>query len=168
MDLLTRIVRATWNEIIKPESYTKGEEFEQFVRSHLFCRDNYELLHRTHDYTSNKGDYIETSKEPDFKFKSKKRGTEFFVEAKYRSEFNKGAVEWCKPYQYRRYKDIDKKTPICVAIGVGKYPSSPVHVFAIPLKHIKYTQLFHSFLKEYEITPDQGMNDSKILPLLGH
>jgi len=151
MNTLERIVKAVFNEIVKPKSFVTGDEFESFVRSALYPQSDYDLLQRTHDYTANKNDYIETSKEPDFKFKSRKNGAEFFVEAKYRSRFYKQAIEWCKPYQLKRYKAIDKKIPVFIVIGVGAVPKSPLHVYRIPLKDIKYTNLYPSFLAKYEI-----------------
>jgi len=151
MSILKRVIKAVVSEVTKPDSFVKGDEFESFIRTYLYPKNDYDLLHRTHDYTSNKNDYIETSKEPDFKFKSRKTGREFFVEAKYRSGFYKQAIEWCKPYQLKRYKGIDKKIPISVVIGVGNLPNSPHHVYCIPLKDIRYTKLFCSFLNKYEI-----------------
>jgi len=153
LERLERGVKAAFNEVMKPDSYVKGDEFESFIRHSVYPQNQFDLLHRTHDYTSNKGDYIETSKEPDYKFKSRKNGDEFYVEAKWRSGFYSQAIEWCKPYQLKRYKaiEINKKIPIEVVIGVGGLPKSPLHVYRIPLKDIKYTKLFLSFLKKYEI-----------------
>ncbi|MCX6004023.1 MAG: hypothetical protein NTX46_06455 [Chloroflexi bacterium] len=155
MDIIsrfTRIAKVTLDEINKPESYVKGDAFEDYIRVHLLVKDRYDLLQRTHDYTTNKGDFVENTKEPDFKFRSIKTGKEFFVEAKYRSVYHENAIEWCKPYQLKRYKDIDKKTPVYVIIGVGKESNSPGQIFFIPLKDIKYTKLFRAFLKDYEVS----------------
>jgi len=166
MRILTRAIKAAWDEVSKPEGFVKGEEFERFIRRHLFPNDNYDLLHRTHDYTSNKNDYIESSKGPDFKLRSREFGKEFFVEAKYRSGFYKGAVEWCTIHQLRRYQAINKKTPVYVVIGVGQQPGSPERVYLVPLKRIRYTRLFHSFLSEYKIPAHQCVKPSKLLSLL--
>jgi len=119
MGTLKRIAKAVFNELVKPDSFNKGEEFESFVRSHVYPKSDYTLLHRTHDYTSNKNDYIETTKEPDFKFKSIRNGNKFYAEAKYRSSFYNNTIEWCKPYQLKRYKEIDKKIPVFIVIGIG-------------------------------------------------
>ena len=166
MSILTRVIKAAWDEVSKPDSYVKGDEFERFIRRHLFLNDDYDLLHRTHDYTSNKNDYIESSKEPDFKFRSREFGKEFFVEAKYRSGFYKGAVKWCKPHQLKRYQAINKKTPVCIVLGVGQQPGSPERVYLVPLKRIRYTRLFRSFLSEYEIPAHQCVKASELLSLL--
>ena len=153
LEKVFKAVSAVNDIFSKPESFNKGDEFESFVRSNIYPQNDYTLLHMTHDYTANKNDYIETSKEPDFIFKSRKNGDEFYVEAKFRSRFYKQTIEWCKPYQLKRYKaiEINKKIPIFVVIGVGAIPKSPLHVYRIPLKDIKYTKLYLSFLTKYEI-----------------
>ena len=162
MGVLARIAKAAINEVNKPETYVKGDEFEDFVRKHIFPASSYEMLSRTHDYNFNKDDFIQSSKEPDFKFKARIKDKTFFVEAKYRSKYFNGAIEWCKNYQLTRYKAINKKTPVFIIIGVGNSPSSPEQVFLIPIKCIKYTKLFHSFLKEYEIPNNHGVSPDKI------
>ena len=166
MNMLSRVIKLAWNEANKPGSYVKGDEFENFVRSHIFSHDSYDLLNKTHNYTINKSDYVETSKEPDFKFRSRTNGKEFFVEAKYRSIFYKGALEWCKPYQFKRYKAIDNKTPVCIALGVGGQPSAPEQVFLIPMKHIKYAKLFPSFLKGYKVSEPHCITEKQLSVLL--
>ena len=149
---IVRVSKAAINEINKPESYVKGDAFESYIRSYLFVKDRYNLIQKTHDYTTNKGDFVENTKEPDFKFRCIKTNREFFVEAKYRSAYYDNAIEWCKAFQLKRYKEIDKKTPVYLTLGVGNEPDSPTQVFFIPLKDIKYTKLFRSFLKDYEVS----------------
>ncbi len=89
MDLIKRVVKAIFNEVTKPESFAIGEEFEKYLREYIFPINEYDLIHKTHDYISNRDDYIETSLEPDFEFCSIKNNKEFMVEAKYRSYFDK-------------------------------------------------------------------------------
>lgn len=161
MDMLDRFIRAgekAIGEFKKPISHVKGDDFEDYVRDYLFLKNEYQLLRKTHDYTANKGDYIEDSKEPDFTFKSIKTGKEFYIEAKFRSTFYKDAIEWCTFPQLKRYQEFNKKTPVYLAIGVGGEPYEPKHVFIIPLKDIKYTRLFRSFLKAYEQKVDSPID----------
>ncbi|MFH1031409.1 MAG: hypothetical protein V1767_02430, partial [Chloroflexota bacterium] len=125
MDIISKVIRGAkgaMDAINKPESYVKGDAFENYIRKNLFVKDRYDLVQKTHDYTTNKGDFVENTKEPDFKFRSIKTGKEFFVEAKYRSSYRENAIEWCKPFQLKRYKEIDKKTPVYLALGVGEEP----------------------------------------------
>ena len=43
MSLLVRAVKAAWNEINTPDTFRKGEEFESYVRHHLFPKEKYTL-----------------------------------------------------------------------------------------------------------------------------
>lgn len=155
MSAINRVLKAAWQELKKPASYVKGDKFERYIRSNLFPPACYALLHKNHDFFTSQDFDIESSKEPDFRFKSQQSGTEFFVEAKYRSHFFHGKLEWCKTYQLRRYQAINKNTPIFIVIGVGNSPLAPEQVFLIPMKEIKYTILFQSFLRKYKIPVDQ-------------
>ena len=163
MSVIERVVKAAWAEISKPETHVVGDEFEQYVRKYLFPKERYDLVRRTHDYNANKTDFVESSKEPDYRFRSRRSGREFWVEAKYRSQLHKGAVEWCKPYQLERYKAIDRAVPVFVAIGLGGQPESPLHVYIVPLKDVRYTRLFPSFLRNYEVAADKWPNVDSIL-----
>jgi hypothetical protein len=163
LGVFTRVLKVAWAEMNKPETHVKGDEFEQYVRKYLFTKEKYHLVHQTHDYKANKSDFVETSKEPDFKFRSRRSGREFSVEVKYRSAFHQGAVEWCKPYQLKRYKTIDKAVLVLVAIGLGGLPKSPEHVYIVPVRHIRYTRLFPSFLKDYEVPANRCVNADRIL-----
>ena len=162
MSLLARTVQFVWNDINTPNTFRKGEDFESYVRDHLFPKDKYTLLRRTHNYIENKDDFVDSTKEPDFKFKSVS-GIMFFVEAKYRSNYFKGAIEWCKPYQLRRYQGIDKHTPMYVVIGVGLQPNNPAQLFFMPLENIKYTRLFPSFLKPYEVSTKKYICENQLI-----
>jgi hypothetical protein len=161
-DKIARVTKVALNEINKPDTFVKGDAFEGYVRTQLFVKERYELLNKTHDYTTNKDDYIENTKEPDFRFRSIKTGHEFLVEAKFRSAYYDNAIEWCKLFQLKRYKAIDKTTPVYIILGVGKECDAPGEIFLIPLKDIKYTKLFRSFLKDYEI-PSSSPVDHRLL-----
>jgi len=147
---LRSIVKAVANEIRKPKSFRKGEEFEQYVRDHVFPKERYDLVRRSHDFSDNEDDYIESTLMPDFTFRDKDNGKEFHVEVKYRSYFYQGAVEWCKPYQLKRYKEIAKELPVLIALGVGGTTKYPDEVFLFPVKGVKYPKLFESLLDEYQ------------------
>jgi len=163
MGVLRRALEAAWAEITKPATHVAGDEFQQYVRDHLFPKEGYDLVHQTHDYKANKNDFVETSKGPDFRFRSRRSGREFLVEAKYRSRLYQGAVEWCKLYQLKRYKTTDRAMSVFVAIGLGGLPESPEHVYIVPVKHIKYTRLFPYFLKYYEVPADHCVNADRLL-----
>lgn len=166
MELVLRIIKAVISEIRKPQSYVIGEKFEQYLRDRVFTPKLYDLLHRTHDYEANRDDYIETSLEPDFLFLNRSDERIFYVEAKYRSNFWDDAVEWCKPYQLKRYKEDNKEYPVFIALGVEGKPTKSKHLFVFPVKKIKYNKLFKSKLKRYEFEPGQPIQLSKIWKML--
>jgi len=163
MGVLTRALKAAWAEMKKPPTYVAGDEFQQYVREYIFPKEGYCKVHQTHDYEANKNDFVETSKGPDFRFRSRRSGREFLVEAKYRSQLYREAVEWCKPYQLTRYKAIDRDISVLVAIGLGGNPNSPEHIYIVPVRHIKYRRLFPSFLRHYEVPADRCVNADRIL-----
>jgi len=161
---IVRVAKVTVDEINKPESYVKGEDFERYVSTKLFPAEKYELLHQTHNYTTNKERYVDESKEPDFKFRSKINNKEFYVEAKYRKYYHENAIPWCNEYQLKRYQTIDKDIPVFIVLAVGGEPSSPDELFLIPMRNIKYTTLFRSFLTKYSSNLGQPV-DYRVLGL---
>ena len=151
MSFFKRVIKAAFKEAVKPSSFVKGEEFENYARDVIFTQDKFELDHKSHDYSNNKGDYITTSLAPDFIFTSKKSKKQFCVEIKYRSKYFNNAIEYCKKHQFKRYKDYDKKKPVFILLGVGGLPYDPDELFLFPIRKVKYTKLFESVLKEYKI-----------------
>jgi hypothetical protein len=166
MNVLTRTLKAAWEEANKPVSYVIGDEFEQYVRDIIFPRDAYTLLDKTHDYRDNRDDYIEHTKLPDFKFESTALRREFFVEAKFRSRFQDQVLEWCKFFQLKRYQELDNVTPVLIVAGLGGRPSAPERVFLMPVKHIKFVRLYPGFLQKYEIRPDRCVSESTLKRIL--
>jgi hypothetical protein len=148
---LSKGLKAMNDELSKPESFAKGDAFEEYVREYVFPKDKYELINRTHSYQDNKDDYIETSLHPDFTFRCIQTGKEFYVEAKFRvGEYYKNKIEWCKQYQLKRYKQIERKEkPVFLCLGIGDSPTRLSEVFIIPMSKINYTGLFDSFLDKY-------------------
>jgi len=153
-------------DVEKDPSVKKGERFENFVRNNLFVSAEYEMEEKTHPYEDNRAEFVKSSKNPDYRFKSKKTGKTFWVEAKFRSSYVDNAVEWCKDYQLKRYLEINRETPVFIVIGVGESASNPENVFIVPVKHAKYTKLFISFLRKYEFNPKQPVNPHQLWKLL--
>ena len=105
------------DDIATPESFKKGEKFENYIRNYLFTKDKFDMLHKTPAYATNKNDYSsEDSEKPDFKFKVIRTGKAFWVEAKYRSTYYE---DWCKPSQLERYREINKELPVYITLGLG-------------------------------------------------
>jgi hypothetical protein len=129
-------IQAFTNEVNKPDSFIKGEAFEDYVRKFIFPKSDYDLVHRTHDYNSNNGDYVESSLKPDFKFRDKKNGNEFYVEVKWRrGSYNReNKIEWCNDKQLKRYKAIDKnENKVFVLLGFGDKAKNQMRLFYFQL-----------------------------------
>lgn len=166
MSVLTRIAKTVMAEVTKPKSFVKGEDFENYVRQFIFPTELYQLEHHSHDYNTNKGDYVQTSLNPDFMFTSKRDKKKFYVEAKYRSDFQESGIEWCKAYQLKRYQKANEDIPVFIALGVQGKPSRPKYLFVFPVEKVKYTKLFDSVLKKYEVETDVPIQQKKLWKML--
>lgn len=149
---LIKGIKAFSNEVNKPASFEKGEEFEEYVRKYIFPKSDYDLIHKTHDYNSNNGDYVESSLKPDFKFRDKKNAKEFYVEVKWRKGvYNReNKIEWCNPKQLKRYTSIDKnEDKVFIVLGFGDKAERPEEIVLFPMSGCKYNALYDSFLDKY-------------------
>jgi ABC-type multidrug transport system fused ATPase/permease subunit len=139
----------------KIEAFKKGEEFENYVENNLFPEKYFILLSKTHNYETNNKRYVEDSLKPDLKFRDKKTGKIFYVECKFRSNLYQNKFHWTKSdKQFDRYKDIELNENIetFIAMGLGGTANNPNKVYLMPLREIKYTALYPSVLKNWEIT----------------
>ncbi len=139
---------------MQPDSFKKGDIFEKFVEDELFKATDYILVSRTNNYDQNKTRYAEDTLRPDFKFRCKKIGQEFYVEAKYRSGFNvDNKIDVISYTQIERFKVIQRKEniPIFIAIGYGGNPKNPDSISLIPLDELSYLELYPSFLRRFNV-----------------
>lgn len=149
---LSKGLKLLTNEMTKPDSFVKGEDFEEYVRKTLFPSSNFQLVHKTHDYNSNSRDYIESSLLPDFKFRDMKNGKEFYVEVKWRrGQYNReDKITWCNPNQLKRYKSIDRnESKVFIALGLGVKPLRPDEIALFPVSGCNFCDLYGSFIKKY-------------------
>lgn len=155
MGILNKIgngIKAFTSEISKPDSFVKGEEFEDYVRNVLFPKSEYDLIHRTHNYNSNNGDFVESSLKPDFTFRDRKTDEVFYIEVKWRAGYYnfKNKIEWCNKNQLYRYKKIDKKEhKVFIALGLGDNPKKPSEIALFPVSTCRYTELYDSYINKY-------------------
>jgi hypothetical protein len=156
---LASLFKNVYLDITKPTSFIKGDEFELFLRKKIYRYPDYELVMKTHSYGGNKGDFIEMTKYPDYLFRDKS-GKEFYVEAKYRESLFKDKLDWCKPYQLKRYKEIGIDKEIFIAIGLGGRPKYPKRLFIVPLEKINFHSLYEREYVPYErVIPKRGIFD---------
>jgi hypothetical protein len=132
----------------------KGGRFEKFVSEAIFIDILFDLVEMTRDFNSNSERFEERSMNPDFLFRDKRTGEEFWIEAKYRNGLFKNkkgqfVCEICKPWQLNRYKEVEKSTgkKVYICLGMGDDPRFPETVHLISVSNA-YPQLFQSRLKE--------------------
>ena len=160
--ILGKGLKAMVDEATTPASFRIGQKFEDYVRHVLFVEKYYDVLERTHDYNSNKRDYVESSLKPDFKFRDKWNKNEFYIEAKFRTGLYNEKIVWCNDNQLLRYRQYNKQTPVFLMLGMGENPTYPEFLSLIPLTQAKYTGLFPSLAEKFEVKFDQPIT-SKIL-----
>jgi len=136
-----------------PESFKKGQQFEEFVEKNIFTEDRYELITRTNSYEQNNSRFAKDTLKPDFKFRCKETGQEFWVEAKYRSELYYDQLEALNHNQLDRFSILEREEgiPVFVIIGYWGYANKPNCLSLIPLQDYVYIKIYHSFLRKFEI-----------------
>lgn len=86
-------------------SHDKGFNFENCVED-LFPANEYDILEKTHDIIQNEDRFVESSLNPDFKFRCKKTQFEFYVEAKYRSVLLQPIINHKQYERYKRFQNL--------------------------------------------------------------
>jgi hypothetical protein len=137
-------------KISKEESFKKGEEFEQYVRDHLFTRERFVLVERTHNYQTNSADFVESTLKPDFKFRSKSSNTEFYIEAKWRQNLHNNTLKWSYDAQFERYKKYARENPFFIVIGLGGAPSNPEKIYLGRIDEMDDIKIYKDELEQYE------------------
>ncbi|MDI9868590.1 hypothetical protein [Flectobacillus roseus] len=132
--------------------HEKGEAFEKYVVQ-KFSRNLFKVKEWRGDKFVN-GQYAETTTYPDLtlEFNFRDVTQTFAVECKYRSDYYRDGIEWCKPYQLENYRHYAQRfrMPVFVVIGVGYSPYEPDELYVIPLKALHQTFVSRSFLKHYQ------------------
>jgi hypothetical protein len=133
-----------------PESSKMGEQFENYLRCHIFVKKYYVILENTHDFQANQGDFIESSINPDFKLRDKMNKS-FYLEARYRSNDFDDKINWCNHGQLKRYQEFDKILPVFIAIALGGKPDNPQNLFLLPLHEANDPDLLLTTAFKYQI-----------------
>ncbi|MEQ8476304.1 hypothetical protein [Fulvivirga sp.] len=153
LNKLSRVIKAASDAAFTPESFDKGDGFEEYTRKYIFPKPDYTIVHKSHNYASNKEDFIESSLWPDYWFRCNKTKQEFFVECKWRSWFEgQEKLQWCKDLnQLQRYKGYEIDRPVYVLLGINGKPSRPEYLSLFPISSAEYIGLYESFLEKYDI-----------------
>lgn len=135
-------------------SFKKGEYSEKFVEEQLFTKKEYILIHRTNTFQQNKVRYAENTMLPYFKFRCKKTNQEFYVEAKFRSNFNNheklNVMSIAQKERFIRIQETEK-IPVYIIIGYQGSPTNPNNISLIPLNELLFLELYPVFLKKFQI-----------------
>lgn len=161
LSILSKGLKAMIDEATTPESFKMGEKFENYVREFLFVDNYYDILERTHSYSTNK-DYVHSSLRPDFKFRDKWTKKEFYVEAKFRTGLYGNKIVWCNDNQLTRYLEYNRQAPVFLILGMGDNPNYPDFLSLIPLTQVKYIGLFPSHAEKFEIKPDKPISSKTL------
>lgn len=143
-------------------SFKKGEDFEKYVEESLFLKKDFDLVHRTNSFEQNKNRFAENTLHPDFKFRCKKTNKEFYIEAKYRSRFNKNdKLEIMSLAQKERFINIqeDENIPVFIVIGYEGWSNNPDNISLIPLNELVYLELYLTFLQKFNIEKENLSSD---------
>ena len=136
-------------------SEQKGKLFEDWMKNHLFPSKYFDLIDVPLPYEVGKDRYVESIKNPDFKFRCKKSGRLFWVEAKYRKGFNieDNKLYWASnPNQLIKYNHQNSKgIPVFIAIGYEGTPDNPANVSFFHINDLKYEGLYKTTLKEFDV-----------------
>lgn len=128
----------THNVDVEDVSKAKGNEFEDFVVN-LLADWRFKLLDRTQDAVSTAGVVAESCKNPDLHVQQKrgKGSVDYYLECKYRSHWDNGAVEF-ENWQIDRYRQFqrDEHRKVLFALGVGGSPSNPKSFMVVPLDSV--------------------------------
>jgi hypothetical protein len=148
------------DEIVKPSSFYKGENFENYVENILFPDEYYVLVRRTDTYERNLTRFSESTFDPDFVFRCKKTNFQFAVEAKYRTGLNKDSrLSWSKKYQMDRYIKFNSEfMPVFIAAGLKGVSEKPESIYLFPLcfRENRYINLDMKTANKYKLEfPDK-------------
>ncbi|VVB54271.1 Uncharacterised protein [uncultured archaeon] len=157
MDLLIKIIKsagAAYKEFTKDENYTKGVDFEKYVVS-LFSKEHFKINDWTRDNSKNLDQRVESDSNPDLTIRYLNTNELFSIECKFRSYALNNNITWARPDQimnYQRYEH-ENKIPTFLVIGLGGIPDDPKRMFCLPISKARYTNLFMSYLENYERPP---------------
>ena len=137
------------------DPYKRGKQFEDWAL-YLFPAESFNIIHKTVGGADLDGRYTEDCIYPDYKFRDRATGKEFWVECKYRSHRGeKGSLEWTDQIHLQRYKRIRKETgiPVFILIGLGGYPDDPEELLFFNLDKAPYATLFYSIQSDMQTYP---------------
>ncbi len=134
----------------------KGDDFEKFIIKKF--NKNYFTIKQWAGDKYVEGVYSEKTLQPDIvvEFNMGNYSKKVAIECKYRSQLNKGEVQFSYDEQLNRYKQFEKdeNTDVYIALGIGGKASNPVNLYLIPLNSLSKPSLSESELLRFKRNPD--------------
>lgn len=145
------------------DPYKRGKMFEDWALC-LFPAKHFNIIHKTVGGADLDGRYTEDCVNPDYKFRDRATGQEFWVECKFRSHRGeKGNVTWTDMKHLNRYKQIQQESgiPLFVLVGIGGEPDDPNELLFFNLDKAGYTRIFYSVQGDMalEIKPHTSLGE---------
>lgn len=129
-----------------------GEDFEKYIVT-KFSQEYFTVKEWAGDKYVD-GIFAENTQHPDIllELKTKSATAQVSVECKWRSSAFKGSVRFSYPEQLERYKryELEKRTPVFIALGLGGKPQEPERLFIIPVKELEKPSLSLKKLAAFE------------------
>jgi hypothetical protein len=134
------------------------EEFEIGAAYQFFPEDLYQIMHSTHDYTSEAKRYIRSSPDPGFQFGIRHTDVNFWVECKFReNKENSERLTIFTDSQLAKYKSLEHSFLFLCTNRNGK----PANYF-IPFNHISDNELNFSFIEPYRLSDGLGIRPGMV------
>lgn len=142
-----------------PDTCIKHYQFEIFVRQKLLTSAHYDLLLKKSDAPGIPGGFVE----PHFKLFARYSGNVFYADAKYLPRISRPSIEWCNPFEFHRYQELDSATPVYILIGEGPQPVAPRHVFFFPVKNLRTNRILSANIMKYSISATADIDEAYLL-----
>ncbi len=134
------------------------EEFEIGAAFQFFPEDLYQIMHSTHDYTSEAKRYIRSSPDSGFQFGIRHTNVNFWVECKYReNKENNDRLNIFNDGQLAKYKSLEHSFLFLCTNRNGR----PANYF-IPFNHISDNELNFSSIEPYRLSDGLGIRPGMI------
>ena len=106
------------------------------------------------------GIYADTTLHPDLLMELQlKRGKSlFYVECKWRKDFNGGSVQFAGEAQLERYKQFEKEKniPVFIALGIGGKATNPEFIYTSPVSLLNSNSMTKADLHPYQKDISKG------------
>jgi hypothetical protein len=133
-----------------PESPKMGEQFENYIRCHIFVKKYFVLLDKEPEAQENQADLTESPISPDFKMRDKMNKS-FYLEATFKANDFEDKINWCTQKELKSYQELDKSSPVFIAVALGGKPDNPQNLFLVPLHETNNTELLLETAFKYQI-----------------